>query len=694
MNVRRIRRLKIDGFGHFRERDWEIHPRLQLFFGRNEAGKSTLLAFVRGVLFGFEPRSSARRYEPFSGGPFGGAVWMEDEGGWCVRIRRDGRGRAAGRLAVDLPDGRSAGEDWLQQWLGGIDRGTFRQVFAFGLDDLQQAKWLKDEALTPFLYHTLTGGGSLETVRKGLDEQEKDLFRPRGRTGPIHDLLQELEELDGRCRRLRRQRQDVARLRRRLAEVEEEGAALEQEMKAMQEEMERLEQLARFVQPYRRLRALAAELDREGGHAAGPDGDDVAEGGEQAAAAAYWQQRRLEEEARLEALRERAAAVAEEKSRLERQLALPADGAAAAVETDRSDPGLDSGWVSALPAVLGLALAAGWSLWFWLERGVFSPALWVPAALFLLAGIGGSALVRTMVERRVSRREQLRNRLLEDRGRLAQEEGRIREEMAAAERRMDRLREAEALAAVLESWSGDPPLRRQLAAWAARSDDALAGERERLEKALSEKARRYAAGLEERGRLLEQLDGERKKRDELMELERQMQERRARLHRLACRWSAAVLARCALEETLAAYERERQPRTLRQASDYLAQLTGGRYRRVFAPLGERELLVERADGERLAPSHLSRGTLEQLLLAMRLALADEYNGRAVLPLMMDDIFVNFDAGRLRQAVETLKALSEGRQILFLTCHPHVVEEFRRVLAGADWGFHVLDDRFP
>ena len=117
MNVRRIRRLRIEGFGHFREQEWEIHPRLQLFTGRNEAGKSTLLAFVRGVLFGFEPRTSAQRYEPLSGGPFGGAVWMEDDAGQFVHIRRSGHDRVAGRLSVALPDGRTAGEDWLHQWL-------------------------------------------------------------------------------------------------------------------------------------------------------------------------------------------------------------------------------------------------------------------------------------------------------------------------------------------------------------------------------------------------------------------------------------------------------------------------------------------------------------------------------------------------------------------------------------------------
>jgi uncharacterized protein YhaN len=297
-----------------------------------------------------------------------------------------------------------------------------------------------------------------------------------------------------------------------------------------------------------------------------------------------------------------------------------------------------------------------------------------------------------MYQKKMSRRRRMRKRLAEARERLRQEEERLLRELTASEQRVACLREAETLDAVLGPWRTDPVWRRHLAAWAARSDAERAAERERLETALAERMQRYAAGLEERGRLLQQLDGARKKREELAEMEQRLQQRKAELQRLARQWSAAVLARRALEETVAAYERERQPHTLQRASVYLTQLTGGRYRQVLAPYGERELLVEREDGERLQPVHLSRGTVEQLLLAMRLALADEYSSRAVLPLMMDDIFVNFDAGRLASAVETLNALGRRRQILFLTCHPHVEAAFRQALAGEDWGHQVLDGR--
>ena len=52
-------------------------------------------------------------------------------------------------------------------------------------------------------------------------------------------------------------------------------------------------------------------------------------------------------------------------------------------------------------------------------------------------------------------------------------------------------------------------------------------------------------------------------------------------------------------------------------------MTEGRYVRVFTPLDGGEIQVERADGVRLSPQMMSRGTAEQLYLCMRLALVRE-----------------------------------------------------------------------
>lgn len=77
------------------------------------------------------------------------------------------------------------------------------------------------------------------------------------------------------------------------------------------------------------------------------------------------------------------------------------------------------------------------------------------------------------------------------------------------------------------------------------------------------------------------------------------------------------------------------------------------------------------------PVHLSLGTCQQLYLALRIALlvtADNV-GRAV-PIIADDILVNFDSQRRAGAAKALAQLARHRQIILLTCHEEIVETMR------------------
>ena len=55
----RIDEIHVDGFGLLRDRRIEPAPGLTVIRGENEAGKSTLLAFIRAILFGFDPKNPA-----------------------------------------------------------------------------------------------------------------------------------------------------------------------------------------------------------------------------------------------------------------------------------------------------------------------------------------------------------------------------------------------------------------------------------------------------------------------------------------------------------------------------------------------------------------------------------------------------------------------------------------------------------
>ncbi len=85
------------------------------------------------------------------------------------------------------------------------------------------------------------------------------------------------------------------------------------------------------------------------------------------------------------------------------------------------------------------------------------------------------------------------------------------------------------------------------------------------------------------------------------------------------------------------------------------------------------------DGPPKTVDQLSRGTAEQLYLALRFGFIEEFAGnRSPLPIIMDDILVNFDPLRATAAIEALIQLSEQLQILYFTCHPSTADKFREL----------------
>ncbi|HEX2477006.1 MAG TPA: hypothetical protein VHK01_19790, partial [Lacipirellulaceae bacterium] len=143
-------------------------------------------------------------------------------------------------------------------------------------------------------------------------------------------------------------------------------------------------------------------------------------------------------------------------------------------------------------------------------------------------------------------------------------------------------------------------------------------------------------------------------------------------------WRERAVVGLLLERIREEYEQHRQPETLKEASGYLNQLTGGKYTRIWTPLAHDILFVDTVEGQPLPVQVLSRGTREQLFVSLRLALVAAYARRGIhLPMILDDVFVNFDAGRTKTACAVLRDFAkQGHQLLVFTCHEHVWRLFQ------------------
>jgi uncharacterized protein YhaN len=143
-------------------------------------------------------------------------------------------------------------------------------------------------------------------------------------------------------------------------------------------------------------------------------------------------------------------------------------------------------------------------------------------------------------------------------------------------------------------------------------------------------------------------------------------------------WSTLTLARMLLKRARAKYEQEHQPEVIKNAQAFFRMVTGGRYQGLTAPLGTQTVSVIKRDGtEKREP--LSRGTQEQLYLALRFGLIRQFGEKETcLPVVVDEVLVNFDPVRARHAAEAFVELSRTNQVLVFTCHPSTVELFTSV----------------
>ena len=101
----RIIEIHIYGYGKLENYHISSMERLQVFFGENEAGKSTIMSFIHSILFGFPARQSPElRYEPKDNSKYGGKIkaFFPDEG---IAVIERVKGKAAGDVTVSLENG-------------------------------------------------------------------------------------------------------------------------------------------------------------------------------------------------------------------------------------------------------------------------------------------------------------------------------------------------------------------------------------------------------------------------------------------------------------------------------------------------------------------------------------------------------------------------------------------------------------
>lgn len=148
-------------------------------------------------------------------------------------------------------------------------------------------------------------------------------------------------------------------------------------------------------------------------------------------------------------------------------------------------------------------------------------------------------------------------------------------------------------------------------------------------------------------------------------------------HALSLKKEAIETALTVLDEAQQRIQQDYIPRLNDRMQAWFTKITGEKYRGTFTTA---ELAPEAEDARfgRVLPEQLSRGTWDQLYLAYRLAAADLLSGEEPLPLVMDEPFAYFDDIRLGRMLEALAELSKERQVILMTCQKREMQELSKM----------------
>lgn len=715
-------------FGKLEHETLTLTPGLNIIEAPNEWGKSTWCAFLVNMLYGIETRAKTtksaladkERYAPWSGSPMAGRIDL-NWNGRDITIERQTRGRLIfgdfrayeTATGVDIPElnGANCG-----QILLGVERSVFTRAGFLKLSDLPVTQ---DDSLRRRLNNLVTTGDESGAGGK-LEKQLKDLKNKcrYNRSGLLPQAEAERDQLRNQLDGLYALQNKADALRLRQSQQEQRIAALENHRDAL-----------RYAESLEDTRRVA----------------EAEEARDLAKEALAWQLARCEalpqrEDARqklaqAETLRERQLALGMEPQPVPptppeipvQYAGLTPEGAVTAAREDfdaqqaleaRRRRGAKLPWIYCTMAALMIAAMVTARFAFSLRNPL---VYMLGGAAVALLGIG--TLIACAIRAKGLRKalDTLYDRhpgLSPDRW-ISDAEAyaaRQTEYTQALTRYQASAQESEsrrkALEAAIRDLTGDRPLEECREEWSRVSAawDALGNARKDLQTAeghlqslrsmaksaeppkypdtLTGSLQETEEGLTEARLALRQLQltlgqclGQAEALGQESLLKARLDTLNRRITRLEDTYYALEMAQDALHKATTALQRRFAPRISKRAQELFGRLTGGRYQRMTLA-EDLSLNASAGDEDTLRSSQWrSDGTVDQLYLALRLAVAEELTPEA--PLVLDDALVRFDDQRLAAALEILKEEAQSKQVILFTCQSR--EAAMRGVENSEWG---------
>ena len=713
-------------FGKLQRERLTLEPGLNVITAPNEGGKSTWCAFLKAMFYGIDTRDRDRkghladknRYQPWSGAPMEGEITLEWQG-QDITIRRGPRGNvpfgsfSAVYTGTEEPvPGLTA--DTCGQMLLGVGREVYERSAFIGQSGtlaIRSAPELEARIAA------LVSSGEEDVSYSQVERQLKEWLNRR----KVNKSVGRIPQLEEEQAELARSAGELSQLNDQLNQLEGERAqafrkhafctrqlALHKAIAQRKLDLQYTQARNDEAQAQAQLDALLSEQARFGPI---PSRDALKRAqGELAFLKALEPEIRQgqEELALAQQALERARQAAQDNH-------FPGmTGEEAVRKGERDSESYRSGMAKKAASKRNCILLQAAGLLAGAALAIFGPFWWLGPIAYVLCA-AASALVFTNGTKSARQAAKILERYgVDDVEEIAALAGNYQQRMAAADQAAQQVRMIQGglkdRQARLENSRQElfrfvhtfaPEVKELFGVSAALSRALNLGERETLARSKLEGAQRLTQALQaqggrelteetplsqptlsleqaaqETGRLqveLERLDralnqarGKQQALGDPAILSARLEQVEKELERRRREYQAISIAMETLQQANAQLQQRFSPQLNRAAGALLKRLTGGKYHALSL---DKELEAS-ASGERDVLPHsalyLSKGTVDQIYLAVRLAVCDLCFPDA--PLVLDEALAAFDDVRAKRALELLQELAEQRQILLFSCH--------------------------
>lgn len=244
----KITDLEMEEYGIYRNASLKPEEnQLTVIMGENESGKTTLLNFIRDMIFGFR-RGQWR-------GRKGNMAFTRSNGD-KYRVYHDGKDT----YFVDSKNEKYT-ENMPELWWHGLSRSMYEHIFAVGLEDLQGVGLLQDDSVRSRFF-MLQGGDHLADAKSSIDDRMgKLLAASRQGKRKINELLAKEAELNEELEHLSGQETRFASLQKEQKNIQEELSDVREKLRHDEEEYKALGKKLGAWEYYKRAKEIRRGLD-------------------------------------------------------------------------------------------------------------------------------------------------------------------------------------------------------------------------------------------------------------------------------------------------------------------------------------------------------------------------------------------------------------------------------------------------